>query len=288
MLESVPGHTGQDRRTAQSLYKAVSVQSWKTAKSAPSEPERRTAGPIPGQRPAMHATRTAQTEIAARLDRAASVQGAVPEDGSFRTALAQMSPSPAHAASPEQEDTYSFEDIIDIVNPLHHIPVVGYVYRSLSGDTIKPMSEIIGGALYGGPAGAVSSTINAVVRHETGQGIAENVYALVSQGTLPGTVSPSPDMDHPQTRLESVAQSLETGKPLPENAMAFSAQTAGREAKTENLAAADGRTAGLLPHISYKKSNDAVPPTHNTAESLPPREAVTQVSLPAMPPRRSI
>ncbi len=58
------------------------------------------------------------------------------------------------------EDGFTFGDIIDIVNPLQHIPVVSQIYRKLSGDTIAPAMEIAGGALYGGPLGAVISIVS--------------------------------------------------------------------------------------------------------------------------------
>lgn len=51
-----------------------------------------------------------------------------------------------------------FKDILDIVNPLHHIPVIGHFYRKITGDTIHPAIKIAGGTLFGGPIGAVFST----------------------------------------------------------------------------------------------------------------------------------
>ena len=55
------------------------------------------------------------------------------------------------------DDGLSFRDVLDLVNPLQHIPVVGYLYRKLTGDTIDPAIRIAGGALFGGPIGAVLS-----------------------------------------------------------------------------------------------------------------------------------
>lgn len=80
---------------------------------------------------------------------------------------------------------YTFGDVVDIINPLHHLPVIGTIYRKLSGDSIKAMSNIIGGAIFGGPVGAVSSTINAVVKSTSGKDIAENALALVGIDAAP-------------------------------------------------------------------------------------------------------
>jgi len=57
------------------------------------------------------------------------------------------------------EDGFTFGDIIDIVNPLQHIPIVNAIYRKISGDTIAPAMQIAGGALFGGPLGAVISFV---------------------------------------------------------------------------------------------------------------------------------
>lgn len=76
------------------------------------------------------------------------------------------------------EDDFSFFDLLDMINPLQHIPVVGTIYRAISGDTIKPISNIIGGALFGGPAGAAIGIVNAVVEHETGDDLLGNVSSF--------------------------------------------------------------------------------------------------------------
>ena len=43
---------------------------------------------------------------------------------------------------PFGEDGLSFLDLIDVVNPLHHIPVVGPMYREITGDVINPLPRI--------------------------------------------------------------------------------------------------------------------------------------------------
>lgn len=77
-------------------------------------------------------------------------------------------------------DSFQFADIIDMVNPLQHLPVVGMLYRKFTGDTMKPIAQIIGGAVFGGPIGAVGGTINAVVQSSTGKDLGDNMVALVS------------------------------------------------------------------------------------------------------------
>jgi len=58
-----------------------------------------------------------------------------------------------------------FLDVLDLVNPLQHIPVVSTLYRSLTGDQISPGMRVAGGALYGGPIGAGLATAGLVVEN---------------------------------------------------------------------------------------------------------------------------
>jgi hypothetical protein len=85
----------------------------------------------------------------------------------------------------DNSNEYTFADVLDVINPLQHLPVIGTIYRKLTGDTIKPMSDIVGGAIFGGPIGAVASTANVVVKSTTGRDIAENAFALAGFDVTP-------------------------------------------------------------------------------------------------------
>lgn len=58
----------------------------------------------------------------------------------------------------------SFHDLLDIINPLQHLPVVGTVYRWLTGDEPGNLARVVGDGLYGGPVGAVTGLFNAISR----------------------------------------------------------------------------------------------------------------------------
>lgn len=65
-----------------------------------------------------------------------------------------------------QEDTpdhISFADILDIVNPLQHLPIVGHIYRAITGDTIKPGAQIMGGTLFGGGLGLLGASVSVAI-----------------------------------------------------------------------------------------------------------------------------
>ncbi|MGD0191560.1 MAG: hypothetical protein ABSD74_12535 [Rhizomicrobium sp.] len=72
---------------------------------------------------------------------------------------------------------FSFHDLLSIVNPLQHFPVISTLYRKLTGDTIKPFERIAGDTLYGGWMGLASSVANLVFEKETGKDFGDTVLA---------------------------------------------------------------------------------------------------------------
>lgn len=79
-----------------------------------------------------------------------------------------------------KEDEFSFWDLVDIVNPLQHIPVVNAVYREITGDQINNFGRIAGGAIFGGFLGAAIGGVNAIAKNETGDDLGE--MAMVKAG----------------------------------------------------------------------------------------------------------
>lgn len=104
---------------------------------------------------------------------------------------------------PFGDDGLTFGDVLDVINPLQHIPVVSTFYREWTGDQIDPVPRIAGGALFGGVMGAVTSLVNVIVDEITGSDVGEHIMAFA--GDLLGigdtdapemyaraTVSPAP------------------------------------------------------------------------------------------------
>jgi hypothetical protein len=88
-------------------------------------------------------------------------------------------------ASPEGsnffgEDGLTFGDLLDIINPLQHIPIVSTIYRAITGDEISPGSRLAGGALFGGPIGAGLAMVNAMVEQSSGMDIGDTVLAALT------------------------------------------------------------------------------------------------------------
>ncbi|TVR96382.1 MAG: hypothetical protein EA406_12130 [Rhodospirillales bacterium] len=76
-------------------------------------------------------------------------------------------------------DGLTFADVLDVVNPLQHIPVVSTIYRAVTGDSIAPASRLLGGALFGGVIGAIGAAINVIVDAISGRDLGEHVVAMV-------------------------------------------------------------------------------------------------------------
>ena len=81
------------------------------------------------------------------------------------------------------DDGFGFDDFIDMINPLQHIPVVSSIYRAVTGDEIAPGARMVGGALLGGVTGMVASAANVMVEQATGSDIGENVMAIFEGST---------------------------------------------------------------------------------------------------------
>lgn len=81
-----------------------------------------------------------------------------------------------HLNEPMQELT--FDDVIDIINPLQHLPLIGMVYRELSGDEIKPAMQIAGGIAYGGPTGFLGAVGHVLFEAIFGDDISGTITGL--------------------------------------------------------------------------------------------------------------
>ena len=80
------------------------------------------------------------------------------------------------------DDGFTFLDFLDIINPLQHIPIIGTLYRQMTGDTLDPGSRVIGGTLFLGPFGTVASLANVIIDDATGKDMGEHVLAFFEDG----------------------------------------------------------------------------------------------------------
>lgn len=88
----------------------------------------------------------------------------------------------------EGEDSPSFWDVLDIINPLQHIPIVSDIYQELTGDKIGVAARVAGGTLFGGPVGLIASLVDCSIEQSTGKDAGGHVLALFKddESTVPG------------------------------------------------------------------------------------------------------
>lgn len=85
------------------------------------------------------------------------------------------------------EDGFTFGDFLDTINPLQHLPIVGTVYRALTGDELAPGARLAGGTLFGGPIGAATAMANLAVEEIAGQDIGATVLAAFAGDETPAS-----------------------------------------------------------------------------------------------------
>ncbi len=87
-------------------------------------------------------------------------------------------------ARPQSESAEaSFGDVLDIVNPLQHIPGVASVYRDVTGDEISGHAKVLGSTLYGGPLGMLAGSLSAAMTEESGKSFTETAVAGFTGGS---------------------------------------------------------------------------------------------------------
>ncbi len=73
----------------------------------------------------------------------------------------------------------SFWDVLDVVNPLQHIPVVNKIYQAVTGDTIRTPAKVAGAALFFGPVGLAVASADAILEKETGKDAMDHVTSAL-------------------------------------------------------------------------------------------------------------
>ena len=86
---------------------------------------------------------------------------------------------PAKQVSFWKNGDFGFGDLLDIINPLQHLPIVATLYRNMTGDRLGMAPRVIGGALWGRIGGFVAGLVNSVVEWFTGKDIGDHIYAFL-------------------------------------------------------------------------------------------------------------
>ena len=115
----------------------------------------------------------------------------------------QAAPAPTPSAPPPEIVTVTapsetidsgksfFDNLLDVVNPLEHLPIVSTIYNHITGHTPNDFAQAAGDMLYGGPVGFLSSIGNIAFTHITGKSVGDTVWDWVI-GDKSGDASAKP------------------------------------------------------------------------------------------------
>ncbi|MDP2699224.1 hypothetical protein [Thalassospira sp.] len=117
------------------------------------------------------------------------------------------------------EDGFEFTDMLDVINPLQHIPIVGMLYRSITGDELGNGARVAGGTLFGGIFGLAGAAIDAVVDMTTGQDTGSHVMAVFESGEEAPDEGPVMANATPATGTSASESTAGNGLVLPWTAM---------------------------------------------------------------------
>ncbi|MCG8494225.1 MAG: hypothetical protein MI743_21630 [Sneathiellales bacterium] len=140
------------------------------------------------------------------------------------------------------EDGFGFDDFLDIINPLQHIPVISNIYRKFTGDELSPGARMIGGGIFGGGIGLASSVINSAIEAETGKDIGGHVIGFIT------------GEDGAQESGATVAKSEETGQEIATQEVTRESETPSAVTTRQTEAAAV--TPAALPVAAQPTASD--------------------------------
>jgi hypothetical protein len=182
-------------------------------------------------------------------------------------------------------DGFSFGDILDVLNPLQHIPVVSSIYRAVTGDEIAAAPRAIGSALFGGPVGLIAAISNQVVEAETGSDIAGTALAMLSGGDGLGSETAAPGQtDRAISTEPQQVTMVESVQNFPANAQqTYPGQIAAQQPLTAaSLLQAPSQAGGLFTGKDRQVSPTTTrTPAPSIALSPSPRPAPPPVPMPA-------
>ena len=164
--------------------------------------------------------------------------------------VAQGPGAAAVSARGTDASSFSFGDLLDIVNPLQHIPVVSTLYRKFTGDEIGT-PRIAGDTLYGGVVGFITSLADCAFEKITGHNVGDTVLAFLTgpdqtqTAAQPANVQPASAVSIPAPLGAAISTTLSAATPdLTALMSSMSAKGVGSDIAAR-AAYAYGKTLGL-------------------------------------------
>ncbi len=168
-----------------------------------------------------------------------------------------------------------FNTLLDIINPLQHIPVISKIYREFTGDEITPAAQLIGGAVFGGPIGFASASANVLLEQASGEDLVGHAVALFSDDSSPNN-SGSADQELLAQRPTELPGHTEAKSPEK-----FTTALAGDEIVWGGPRVIPSYSRPILNELKQSVTDNS-----NTQQKVQPptTDAVSAVSEPVKPP----
>lgn len=171
------------------------------------------------------------------------------------------------------DDGFTFWDVLDIINPLQHIPGVSTIYREVTGDQIGDVARIAGATLFGGPIGLALAGADYALKETTGGHLDEHALAMINGTTIDG----SPIEDQGNSQVASAAayygdDTSESGS----NMLAYANPTAW----TANSTGGEAAPVSLIAQASPANSPAAPTPVAPTPVAQAPAAQAPTAATP--------
>ncbi|HUA57030.1 MAG TPA: hypothetical protein VMB81_32905 [Candidatus Sulfotelmatobacter sp.] len=173
------------------------------------------------------------------------------------------------------KDGPKFKDLVDSINPLQQLPIIGSIYRELTGDTISQGARLIGGTIYGmGVIGAIGAAANNAIEDTTGHDAGGTAIAMIKGDSLH-------DMQVAQAKKNTASEQLAYysggADPIDPTSLPAGAKMVDYPAATD--ASTQKQYAALPPDQSATAAADT-PGATPGAPAAAPTNAVTVMPLP--------
>lgn len=145
------------------------------------------------------------------------------------------------------EGGFNFSDLLDVINPLQHIPIISTIYRAATGDEISAGAKMLGGGLLGGITGLLASAVDEIVKAETGSATGEKIYAALV-GDVQSKTAETLDT------AEQIVQARESEAAAMGSSLAAAALSESATASRELLVSARAANAAILPQADAAQS----------------------------------
>src|ERR1700709_1479987 len=94
------------------------------------------------------------------------------------TSMATKATDAANPGKANQNEGF-FHHLLEVINPLQHLPIIGTIYRAITGDKMSPVERIMGDTLYGGMWGAITSVADVAFEGLTGKRFEHTALSLL-------------------------------------------------------------------------------------------------------------